>query len=112
MDYITICSNLNCYFINNPLDDVLQFLLCIFQKDKYIKEIRLDDNTYTINMLMKNDMCDNRVKVSILRIGDNQSVIDYQKVSGDLMTYYDQIKRIQRDYLEKIRNVNQEAGLK
>jgi len=38
---------------------------------------------------MKNDMCDNRVKVSILRIGDNQSVIDYQKVSGDLMTYYD-----------------------
>jgi len=38
---------------------------------------------------MKNDLGDNRVKVSILRIDDNQSVIDYQKVSGDLMTYYD-----------------------
>ncbi len=102
MDFDVSNAKLNCYYIDEEAKDVLDLLLCIFQKEKHIKDIKLDEKTYAIDILMKDDFGDIRVGVKIFRINEKTSVIDYQKKSGDLMMYYKQIKKIKTDYLAKL----------
>jgi hypothetical protein len=86
---------LNCHYINNTPKDVLDLLLCVFTIDKHITDIKLDDNTYSLSIVMKDDlMGDSKVNIKILKLNEKTSVIDYMKASGDLMSYYKQIKRI------------------
>lgn len=102
LDFDVSNAKLNCYYIDEEAKDVLDLLLCIFQKEEHIKDIKLDEKTYAIDILMKDDFGDIRVGVKIFRINEKTSVIDYQKKSGDLMMYYKQIKKIKTDYLAKL----------
>jgi hypothetical protein len=70
-------AKLHCHYINNNVKDVLDFLLCVFNADKFIEDIELDDKTYQLRIHMKNDLGNNQVAVRIFKIDEDTSVIDF-----------------------------------
>ena len=65
----------------DPLD-LLEFLLCVFQKDEYCLDLKLDPNTYTIYSKFKGEFGNIGVKMDIRKVDDEVCVVEFSKLEG------------------------------
>ena len=80
-------------------NDLLAFLLSILIKEENnFKDIKLIDN-YSFTCVKKDEFEDILFEVSITKVSEDTKAIEFIKLEGNLMAYYEMVKSIKKNYL-------------
>ena len=92
-------SGLNQLYLQANEDDLLEFILCVLQKDKSCIERNLNEKEFVIDCKFQDELGYIELSISLLKVDEETVVIDFQKTSGPIMNYYAKIKKLKEEYL-------------
>jgi len=79
--------------------DLLEFILCILQKDKSCVERKLNEKEFVIDCKFQDELGYIELAINIFKVDEETVVVDFEKTSGPIMNYYAKIKQIKEEYL-------------
>ena len=79
----------------------MEYLLCILQKDKFCDKMNLDTDLYKLEFTYKEDLGNVRMAVNLYQ-DEKTTVVEFSRLGGNLMTYYDKVKLVKKDYLSPL----------
>ena len=96
-------NSFNNYFIKLSEKNLFRFLLCCVYKDKVnYKDIKIDEKKYKIECTIIDYHGDVRASMEILKYDDNTNTIEFQRLQGNLLTYYNKIKTLKSSFLDPL----------
>jgi len=94
-------------FLRMDMEDLLEFLLCVLQKNDKVTDLKLAKGVYELECNFKTDFLPVGLKMNIQRVDEEVCVLNFTKTNGALMSFYDQVKMIKKDYLTPLTEVYQ-----